>query len=149
MAVEKKIERFHGRFFFLSNFFPVEVGLDAETYASVEHAYQAAKTLDPFSRARIRQASTAALAKKMGSGLKLRKDWHDVRIDVMRALLVEKFAYSDLARMLAETGDAPLIEGNHWGDAFWGVFYPSAGEPFGENHLGRLLMEIREGTRSR
>jgi ribA/ribD-fused uncharacterized protein len=138
-----KVDRFHGRFFFLSNFFPVEVGLDDETYPSVEHAYQAAKTRDPYKRARIRVAATPHLAKKMGRGLTLRASWNDQRVEVMRGLLVEKFAYEDLAQLLVDTGKAHIEEGNTWGDAFWGVFYPTAGEPFGDNRLGQLLMDMR------
>lgn len=42
--------------------------------------------------------------------------------------------------MLIATGDAILREGNHWGDRFWGV---DARTGEGENHLGRLLMELR------
>ena len=45
----------------------------------------------------------------------------------------------DLADCLVDTGDQPLIEGNTWGDRFWGVCGGT-----GMNHLGRLLMEVRE-----
>jgi len=46
-----------------------------------------------------------------------------------------------LERLLA-TGDQELIEGNTWGDRFWGV---CDGE--GQNQLGRLLMELRNELR--
>jgi predicted NAD-dependent protein-ADP-ribosyltransferase YbiA (DUF1768 family) len=32
-----------------------------------------------------------------------------------------------------------LIEGNWWGDTYWGVC-----NGVGENHLGKLLMKIRD-----
>ena len=38
-----------------------------------------------------------------------------------------------------QTEDAELVEDNWWGDKFWGV---CNGE--GENHLGKLLMKIRD-----
>lgn len=41
------------------------------------------------------------------------------------------------------TGDAELIEGNNWGDTFWGVCNGR-----GENMLGKLLMEIRDYLRA-
>jgi predicted NAD-dependent protein-ADP-ribosyltransferase YbiA (DUF1768 family) len=44
---------------------------------------------------------------------------------------------------LLETGDAELIEGNDWGDTFWGV---CGGK--GNNFLGKLLMEVRKELRS-
>jgi len=48
---------------------------------------------------------------------------------------------SDLAARLLGTGQMPLVEGNNWGDMFWGVDVKSGK---GENHLGRILMKIRE-----
>lgn len=57
----------------------------------------------------------------------------------MRALLMVKFApATELAERLLATGDAQLVEGNTWGDTFWGVC-----DGVGENHLGRLHMWIR------
>lgn len=42
------------------------------------------------------------------------------------------------AKLLA-TRDRMLIEGNDWGDTFWGMV---DGE--GENNLGKILMRVRE-----
>ncbi len=50
----------------------------------------------------------------------------------------------DLLSKLLATGDAELIEGNTWGDRVWGVdLYRGAGE----NHLGKILMRIRDELR--
>lgn len=49
-----------------------------------------------------------------------------------------------LAQRLLDTGEARIAEGNYWGDLFWGVD-DVTGE--GENHLGRLLMELRQRFR--
>lgn len=57
----------------------------------------------------------------------------------MEIFLYEKFSYPYLRKWLLETGEEELIEGNNWGDKFWGQV-----NGIGENHLGRLLMEIRE-----
>lgn len=134
------IDSFIGPYEFLSNFHPVNVALDGDIYPSVEHAYQAAKTNDIHKRARIRSAGTAAMAKAVGRGLPLRKGWHEERVGVMRELLLDKFVYPDLRERLLATGDAELIEGNWWGDEFWGVCRGK-----GQNQLGKLLMEIRSG----
>ena len=56
----------------------------------------------------------------------------------MRDVLRLKFADEVMAAKLLATGDAELVEGNTWGDRFWGV---SGGN--GLNWLGRLLMEVR------
>lgn len=133
------IERFSRTF--LSNFWPAVVVLDGETYASVEHAYQAAKTTDTERRRLIREAPTGAAAKKAAKRIpseQLRADWVDIKLAVMEDLLRQKFAHADLRVLLLATAPKRLVEGNSWGDTFWG----SVGGN-GHNHLGRLLMEIR------
>jgi len=159
-----RIDSFTGVWGFLSNFAPGEVSLwvtadgevyahevpDAtvEVYASVEHAYQAAKTLNAAVREKFRFAGvTPGRAKKMGRSLKLRPDWEEVKIDIMRGLLMQKFRPSILKRKLLSTFQAELIEGNYWHDTFWGVCMGKCDFPhaaLGENWLGRLLMEVRQ-----
>jgi len=135
------IYSFSGQHTFLSNFSAANVELDGEVYPTVEHAYQAAKTLDVDERHKIRlQAKTAGQAKKMGNKVKLRKNWEMIKVVVMRSLLEQKFAVGTMPHdWLLKTGDAELIEGNYWHDTFWGVC-----DGVGENWLGRLLMEIRD-----
>lgn len=126
---------------FLSNFWPAVVTYDGETYASVEHAYQAAKTLDLELRRAVREAPTGAAAKKKGQAIpssKLRPDWPELKLQIMEDLLRQKFAHADLRAQLLATAPKRLVEGNTWGDTFWGSV-----SGVGENHLGRLLMEIR------
>ena len=50
--------------------------------------------------------------------------------------------------MLIATGDAVLIEGNTWGDRFWGMVRNDSGMWVGENWLGRLLTLQRSIIRS-
>lgn len=60
----------------------------------------------------------------------------------MWEILRAKFKqHPELAAMLIATGDAELVEGNTWGDTFWGRDLATG---HGENHLGRLLMELRD-----
>ena len=44
---------------------------------------------------------------------------------------------------LINTLDENIVEGNWWGDVFWGVNL-KVDPNVGENHLGRLIMEIRK-----
>ena len=140
----KRIDRFQGSWRFLSNFYPVEVELDGEAYPTVEHAYQAAKTLDKASRFPFTFAAahlrlrTPGDAKRAGRRLRIRPDWEQVKRDVMCILLRRKFAHAPLRGRLLGTGDAELIEGNTWGDTYWGVC-----QERGHNWLGRLLMQVR------
>ena len=124
---------------FLSNFHAAAVRLDGVEYPTVEHAYQAAKTLDDAERAHVRSAPTPAEAKQRGGEVTLRPGWNDIKVDVMRDLLQQKFAGGILRDRLLATAPRVLIEGNTWGDRFWGVYH---GE--GQNRLGRLLMEVRD-----
>ena len=56
----------------------------------------------------------------------------------MLELLHLKFRHPVLKDQLLATGDVELIEGNDWGDEFWGV---CCGK--GSNNLGKLLMLVR------
>lgn len=136
------IDSFTGDYRFLSNFYPCHyVYLDHAAYPSVEHAYQAAKSLDDKVRRWFYKSPlpTAGEAKKMGRKLTLRSDWEGVKLSVMEGLLRQKFNQPELKEKLLETGDATLVEGNTWGDTFFGVDKRKGGH----NHLGKLLMKIR------
>lgn len=136
------IDSFRGDFGFLSNFHEATIYVDGARYRSVEHAYQAYKTLDPWSRRLIREAPTPGQAKKLGQGVQLRGDWEAVKVDLMRTFVKKKFENPFLRPLLLATGDAELVEGNTWNDTFWGVCRGT-----GQNWLGKILMEVRETIR--
>ena len=133
------IDSFTGKYAFLSNFYASEVRLGGQVALTVEHAFQAAKAVRYADRLKILDAPTPTLSKRYGRRVMLRDDWEDIKLWVMEDLLRQKFRRQDLKRSLLATGDATLIEGNWWGDEFWGVC-----EGKGENNLGKLLMTIRE-----
>lgn len=131
------IKSFSGDYRFLSNFYPVEVVLDGVTYPTVENAYQAAKTLDLEKRKEFLDVSPG-FAKRLGQRLELRSDWDDVKLSVMTRLSEQKYMQPDLREKLCDTYPQDLVEGNTWGDTFWGVC-----DGKGSNHLGQILMTIR------
>lgn len=134
-----KIDHFAGEHRYLSNFFPAIVWLDGDVYVTVEHAYHAAKTLDREWRRKIQQADKPGEAKRLGRKAPLRAGWDEMKLDVMLGLLRQKFdRHPDLRASLTGTGDAEIVEGNTWRDCYWGVCNGA-----GENHLGRLLMQVR------
>jgi ribA/ribD-fused uncharacterized protein len=140
-----RIDRFNGRYWFLSNFSASPVKILAEeggeviVCPTVEHAFQALKTLDPDERVKVASARTPGEAKKIGRRVSLRENWDETRDEAMRLLLRQKFAAgTELADLLLATGGVELVEGNSWGDRYWGV---CGGK--GENRLGILLMERR------
>lgn len=133
------ITEFSGQYRFLSNFWSAPVTLDNVVYPTVEHAYQAAKSLDLDYRERVRLASTPGKAKRLGRTAALRSNWNVIRVDIMKALVFDKFHQNtELRSLLLNTDQRELIEGNYWGDTFWGV---CRGQ--GLNVLGKILMEVR------
>lgn len=135
-----KINKFDGQFAFLSNFFPcVIIGEDEIVYPSVEHYFQAQKTNDLIQRQKIAEAQTPGIAKRMGRKVVLRSDWEEVKDKVMLFAVRQKFKDPRFGSLLLATGDAELIEGNYWGDTYWGVDINKGGE----NHLGKILMQVR------
>jgi ribA/ribD-fused uncharacterized protein len=140
------IGMFKEEFSFLSNFFEGtsggEVVSEGLMYPTVEHFYQAQKTLDFETRKKFSEYRTPGIAKRQGRKLELRPDWESVKVDVMREALRQKFAKETLlGNMLMATFPAKLEEGNWWGDTFWGVDIKTRK---GQNWLGRLLMERRK-----
>lgn len=114
-------------------------GFPSFRWETVEHYYQAAKAAERYDALMIRDARTPGEAKKLGRAVKLRPDWEQIKLAVMREALALKFAQgTPEAAYLVSTAGHYLQEGNTWGDTFWGV---CAGE--GENWLGHLLMAQR------
>lgn len=131
---------FQDEYFFLSNFYPCKVEYEDMIYPSSEHAFAAAKTLDIRGRILIQECSTPGLAKRMGRNVTLRKDWDNIRVDIMKQILHNKFMDNkELRERLLLTGNLELIEYNYWGDTFWGVC-----NGVGQNNLGKLLMALRQ-----
>lgn len=137
-----KINCFKDDYYFLSNFYHAPVTYDGITYRSSEGAYQAQKTKTKEERYAFSNLNSPN-AKRLGQEIDIRQDWDKVRIYHMTAIVRLKFMQNpELAQMLLDTGYATLIEGNTWGDHFWGQV---DGE--GENHLGLILMQVREEIR--
>lgn len=137
------INKFKGKYSFLSNFYPCIVEYDGMKYPSVEHAFQAAKSLDPKVRRGFQVCPTPSDAKSWGKHIDLRPDWESIKVDVMRSCVLDKFKRNisdvDLCKCLISTEDSYLEEGNSHGDKFWGTV---GGE--GRNELGKILMSVRE-----
>lgn len=135
-----KIDKFNEKWKVLSNFYPTPIYYDGKQWPSVEHAYQAYKSLDEETREFVRGLPSPRDAKKAGKMIDLRDDWDSVKDTVMEDLCRIKFTSNAFCRArLLETEDAELEEGNTWGDIYWGVCNGQ-----GQNKLGKILMKIRE-----
>lgn len=129
------------RYAWMSNFHPHPMVVMGQDYGTVEHAFQAAKCIDPEDAARIRMSLTPRDAKRIGRSVTLRDDWEQIKIPTMHYLLSLKFSDPEYRRLLHDTRMEHIYEDSHW-DNFWGTGV--SGQPgSGHNWMGRLLMEVR------
>lgn len=137
------ISEFVGEYEYMRNDFEstAQVVFEGEVYSCVQRAFQAAKTQDVTTRARIRDAKNIREANKIGRyEVDLPDDWDDRRVDVMTTLVKEKFrGSSELAKKLVSTGDCDIEMGNSRDD-FWGVLKDGSGD----NMMGKILMKVRD-----
>jgi len=161
------IDNFSGEYSFLSNFYKRAIPYKNKWFPTSEHAYQSEKTENIFYIIQLtvqeeinkfytilNNELTPGQAKRMYSiknlnklGI-LKKFWFDTNLKVMENINYIKFTYFlDLKEKLLQTDDSILIEGNYWGDKFYGMIKNEKGKWEGENHLGKILMKIREKIR--
>lgn len=191
---DQPILTFAGAFRFLSNFSPSPIEIPVALVGdelraaaqavrnnipigapTVEHAFQALKCRSLDWYVEIMLASSATRARQIGKRIlpkdQVRADWDAVRVDVMRCLVRLKFAtvsplHDELRARLLATGERELVEGNTWGDYFWGAVPRGAAFPAsraypvaavhagsatvydGHNWLGQILMERRSAIRA-
>lgn len=145
------IETFQGEHRWLSNFWPCNVVLPDTVpgksirLLTIEHLYQAAKCVRFADFMNIINLPTPGKAKRAAREVLIRDDWDLRKLQVMRELQqmkYNKFLNPELNLMLLATGDEELVEGNTWGDRFWGVC-----RGVGENNLGKIIMEVRNSYR--
>ena len=181
---EYNIAGFFGDYYWLSNFYqthfqgrfcPAHI-IDLSAFENISHPYydnvEAAYQVSKSSLWLDKVANKKSLiklceefsdykpeeAKKQGRLLDLRKDWNDVKLDIMRLCIQAKFDWKinpNLCMKLIRTGNKKLIELNWWKDEYWGCSFDVENENFnpayyylkGQNKLGELLMERREQLR--
>jgi ribA/ribD-fused uncharacterized protein len=144
------VKEFRGEYFFLSNYYTAPAfDWRGHMFFSGEQAFAYAKTLYPrhgeSMRAkdlgkRLLDTGNPGVAKKYGREVPLDvPTWDAQRVPIMREIVHAKFrGVPGLAGQLVNTGAMMLVEGNTWGDTFWGR---CNGKGF--NTLGAILMEER------
>ena len=135
------IDCFMHEFAFLSNY----ARILPESPVTVEHLYQAAKAACPEDAARIMASDAPGDAKKMARKIRKVDNWDEIKLHIMFNLLLYKFSFEENKQKLLATGNEELCEGNIWHDNFWGDCHCEhcINKP-GANHLGKLLMKVRE-----
>ncbi len=139
---EKEVFFYEHEFYVFSNFSSFAIEWKGKLYPTSEHVYQSEKFEDESMKEQIRNTRSAHDAAKMAEANRnsYRKDWGEIRLQVMKEVLQTKVAqHSYVKKKLLQSGSRELIE-DSWRDDFWGW-----GEhKNGKNHLGKLWMEIRE-----
>lgn len=138
------ITQFRGEYDWASNFYSVPILYKGTLYQSVEAAYMSQRCDDADWKKYCADPLSAAGEIKRRSKLVIdRPDWPTLKLVVMEECLRIKFAHPHLREKLLATGNQNIQEGNTWKDEFWGVRFDLQPN-YGENHLGRLLMKIRD-----
>jgi ribA/ribD-fused uncharacterized protein len=129
-----------------SNFKPLDVPIihDNISYPTIEHFYQAMKTLDDEWREEIANRSTPSQARILGKKAPIRPDWDKLKLKVMKFALKQKFTPSTTwyKKLMNHSGE--IVEYNYWHDNFWGhCTCRKCTNKNHLNHLGKLLMNLK------
>lgn len=155
--MRESITEFQGGTSWLSNTFPCIIDtsllkndIDDIVYLqgifpSVEHAYKSCKFDDlawKYYCLTQRKVSEIILRSFTNEkNIEISDRWNiPNRLRLMLALNRLKYNQEPFKRMLLNTTDRELIEGNTHGDIFWGI---DKNTKVGENMLGKILMDIR------
>ncbi len=136
-----KIPYYESSYFVFSNFSPHAILYKGVLYPTAEHAFHAAKFDDKKIKEEIRLAGSPLVAYELGKKYKsLRKaDWDAIKVEVLRDILVEKVhQHEEVMQTLIGTGEEEIVEDNP-NDDFWG----NGKDGNGQNHAGKILMDIR------
>lgn len=125
-----------------SNFSEHGFELNGKYWMTSEHYFQAQKFAETEFEEQVRLSATPmeAATKGRDRSKPLRKDWEEVKDDIMRRAVLEKFkANSDAKKILLSTGNEDIIE-KTTKDYYWGC----GEDGTGKNMLGKILMETRK-----
>ena len=128
-----------------SNFSGFPVFVDGEWWSTSEHYYQAQKYETEELRDWVQFAPSPMEAANRGRDPKFpkRKDWDQVKDSFMEKVLFDKYTrHEELRELLLSTGDSHIYE-HTTNDCYWG----DCGNRTGKNHLGLLLMKVRDSLR--
>lgn len=134
-------------FRWLSNFTPVTIFYNGVFYKSVEHAYMSAKFSNPEWKEYCKlEESPGKIKRKSYERMTIEplvENWDVKKLEVMEECLWKKFVQEPFKTKLLETDNQNIQEGNWHNDIFWGIDLKNTPN-LGENHLGRLIMKIRD-----
>ncbi len=128
-----------------SNFSEHSFVFEGVRWPTAEHCYQAQKFRSRLRRKQIWEQVSPKAAARVGrsNSSDVRLDWNLIRVAKMYAVVKEKVLQNpDVYLTLLATSSREIVECSPR-DPFWGV--GASGR--GKNHLGKLLMSVREDLR--
>lgn len=131
----------HDKYGEFSNFSNHSIVLNNKTWKTSEHYFQAQKFAGTDLENKVRKCQSPGEAARMGRNKQnpLRRDWENVKNNVMRKAVLAKFSqHEELKNLLLSTGDEKLVEHTEK-DKYWA----DGGNGTGKNMLGIILMEVR------
>lgn len=138
-----KITDFFNQNSFLNNDHICLVHYDGLLYASVTHAFQAARATSESLREQISNIHDIESMYEIVENLEDPPEWNKNRVKIMEMLIRDKFRRNHILReRLGETGSA-LLQNSYQSEPnpsnlFWGTVNER-----GENTIGKILMKIR------
>lgn len=138
------IRMFTGKYAVFHNEFMVDYYCEEEdtVYPTIQHAFEACKTDAPCKKRYISELPVEE-AKKATKKWRRWPDWPMEKLFCMQELVIDKFSIGPKAEeyteILLSTGDEEIIFEGPDADPYWGVV-----DGVGENHLGNILMDLRE-----
>ena len=133
---------FHGSLDFLSNMYNCTVMYNGCTYKCAESAFQAQKCIKE-SEKRLFVGINGFDAKRLGRKVSLKSNWEIEKLAIMEEIVRAKFLQNPILAKKLISLQGNIQEDNSWNDTFWGVC-----NGVGENHLGKILMKIRDELNS-
>ena len=129
----------------LSNMTYVNIEYNGLIYPSTENFYQAMKYKSQLTRKLISTLKPHESKGYSRNNLMTNEKFEERKLDIMLYAQRKKYSQEPFKSNLLSTGDCLLEEGNWWGDKFWGVDIKTRE---GENHLGKIIMQVREGLKN-
>jgi ribA/ribD-fused uncharacterized protein len=147
-----------GPYNWLSNMAEYPIQIEDKKYPTVEHYYQAmkAREFDPDLEEKIRTTPSTKAVKALGDKIAnfVKEKWDEKQLEVMTRGVKAKFVqHPELLKQLQETGEKQIGDADAR-DSYWGIGTSQATDKSqdpskwkGQNHLGKILMGIREQSR--
>lgn len=144
--MQEPIFFYEHEFYVFSNFSSFMIEWKGHVYMTSEHVYHCERFDDETMKEEIRRTRSAHEAFTYAQKNKhlSRKEWDDVKLAVMKSILLAKVEqHPYVKKKLLESVERALVE-DSWRDDFWG-WGPNKD---GQNHLGKLWMEVRNEVKA-